>query len=603
MPSSVECRPAFPFTAVVGQSLLKRALLLATIDPKLGGVLISGPRGIAKSTLARGLAALLPEKQSRLITLPLSADESQLVGTLDLEHALHAHEATFRPGLLAKAHRGILYIDEVNLLADHLVDALLDVASSGVNHVERDGISHQHPAEFVLIGTMNPDEGELRPQLSDRFGLSVTLDEQPSIEERMAIVRARRDYESDPLAFEQRYSETTCALRARIIQAQAILAAVELSEPLEWEIAQRCLDAGVEGVRADLAWQRAAIAHAALHERTQATEDDVEAVAPLVLAHRASSTSTPPSTPPQGGQSSAPSGSPLGGGSAASNTSTNTSGDDGSHAAPYRSIRITQSPTLPARSASPQRSPRTLDPVAVRVSRPTRQHRRSSVIKGGHGTRTQQTGHLSASSRIHWPATLTHADNRRGVTRWVYHDAIPQCLELDIILLDTSASTRTRHAFSHALALAEQLATQTRRARGRIALQRFSGNEIEWLASGTRLRHTTLEALRQIVPHGGTPLANALLDARQQITQFQRQMPYAAMHTWLLTDARTRDEITASPWPTPLTVIDTEQGRIKLHRARTLAERLGGDYTTLDDYWQPITARTRPTLSTLGRMS
>lgn len=220
--------PHFPLSAVVGADDLKLALCLTAIDPKIGGVLIEGPRGMAKSTLARGLADLLASGQ--FVTLPLGATEERLVGTLDLDAALGEGRAQFSPGVLAKADGGVLYVDEVNLLPDHLVDVLLDVAASGTNLIERDGISHRHSARFVLIGTMNPEEGELRPQLLDRFGFNVALSGQTLPVERGQIIRRRLDFDSDPEAFCAQWDESQAALRERCTQARARLDAIALDD-------------------------------------------------------------------------------------------------------------------------------------------------------------------------------------------------------------------------------------------------------------------------------------------------------------------------------------------------------------------------------------
>ncbi|MBF0642749.1 ATP-binding protein, partial [Pseudomonas protegens] len=253
--------PHFPLSAVVGAEALKLALCLTAIDPKIGGVLIEGPRGMAKSTLARGLADLLASGQ--FVTLPLGATEERLVGTLDLDAALGQGRAQFSPGVLAKADGGVLYVDEVNLLPDHLVDLLLDVAASGTNLIERDGISHRHSAKFVLIGTMNPEEGELRPQLLDRFGLNVALSGQPAPQERGQIIRRRLDFDSDPQGFCAQWAEPQAALRERCQQARAALASIPLDDQALALITERCFAAAVDGLRADLVWLRAARAHAA----------------------------------------------------------------------------------------------------------------------------------------------------------------------------------------------------------------------------------------------------------------------------------------------------------------------------------------------------
>lgn len=295
-------RPVFPFTALVGQPVLQRALLLAAVDPGLGGVLLTGPRGTAKSTAARALAELLPAlpggAPSPFVTLPLSASLEQLVGTLDLNAALQDNLVRFSPGLLARAHGGVLYIDEVNLLPDALVDALLDAAASGVNTVERDGVSRHHPARFVLIGTMNPEEGELRPQLLDRFGLSVDLDNPPDLDGRVAVLRQRLSFDDDAVQARAQSAEALGALATRIAQARERLPAFAWTEPVLRRAAELAQAARADGVRGDLACLRAARAWAAWHARAEIAPSDVDAVGELALAHRRRPDALASSTPP-----------------------------------------------------------------------------------------------------------------------------------------------------------------------------------------------------------------------------------------------------------------------------------------------------------------
>jgi magnesium chelatase subunit I len=280
-------RTAFPFSALVGQPALQRALLLAAIDPGIGGVLISGPRGTAKSTAARALAALLPTSPpAPFVTLPLAASVEQLVGTLNVEDVLREGRLRLSPGLLARAHHGVLFVDEVNLLPDALVDALLDVAASGVNTVERDGISQQHAARFVLLGTMNPEEGELRPQLLDRFGLSVALANPAVPEQRMAILRARLGFDEHPLAWAEQHAGEQARLAAAVAAARAALPRMAWPDAVLHRAATCALAAGVDGMRADIVMLRAARALAAFEGRAEITPGDVDAVAELALAHR-----------------------------------------------------------------------------------------------------------------------------------------------------------------------------------------------------------------------------------------------------------------------------------------------------------------------------
>ncbi|MEN2469677.1 ATP-binding protein [Burkholderia sp. GS2Y] len=292
-PTLHRARAVFPFAALVAQDALQQALLLAAIDPSLGGVLVSGPRGTAKSTAARGLAELLPEGQ--FVTLPLSASDEQVTGTLDLAHALAENGVRFRPGLLARAHLGVLYVDEVNLLADGLVDTLLDVAASGVNLVERDGVSHAHDARFVLIGTMNPEEGELRPQLLDRFGLMVELENCFDAAQRERIVKARLAFDLDPDAFRARHAAAQRELGDRIHAARARLPMLDFGDVVHAHVSALCIDAAVDGLRADLVMLRAARALAALEQADAVTVSHVTRVAEAVLRHRRHA-GTPPSS-------------------------------------------------------------------------------------------------------------------------------------------------------------------------------------------------------------------------------------------------------------------------------------------------------------------
>ena len=315
-------RSVYPFSAIVGQTALKTSLLVNAIDPRVGGVLIRGHKGTAKSTAVRALRAILPEidvvdgcrfgcdpvmltalcaecrerrmagllprvrRSPRLVDLPVSATEDRLVGTIDLEAALKHGERRFDPGLLADANRGLLYIDEVNLLDDHLVDTLLDVAASGVNVVEREGIRFEHPARFVLVGTMNPEEGELRPQLLDRFGLCVDVEGIADPETRVEILKRRRAFEDDPAGLERDWADEQRHLTERLAAATRALPDVELDDDLLFLIASVCSSMGVDGHRADLVMGRAAAAYAVLDGRREVTAADVRAVAPMVLAHR-----------------------------------------------------------------------------------------------------------------------------------------------------------------------------------------------------------------------------------------------------------------------------------------------------------------------------
>ena len=272
---------AYPFSAVVGQDEAKLALLLCAIQPVIGGVLLRGEKGTAKTTLARGLAALLPG-EAPFVDLPVGATEDRVVGSIDVTAALTGGEVRFSPGLLASAHGGVLYVDEVNLLPDHLVDVLLDVAATGRNRVEREGVSHVHDARFVLVGSMNPEEGELRPQLLDRFGLCVDVSSHGDPEVRTEALAARLAFDADPAGVAARWAAAEAAVHARLAAARPAV----VPPALLGQVAALCASVGAEGLRADLTICRAAAALAGWEGRAEATADDVRRVAPLALAHR-----------------------------------------------------------------------------------------------------------------------------------------------------------------------------------------------------------------------------------------------------------------------------------------------------------------------------
>ena len=311
--------PVYPFVAIVGQHGMKRALILSTIDAKIGGVMIMGHRGTGKSTSVRALASLMPPLdvvadcpfhcapeapaglceqcaigaertvaaiEVPVVDLPLGATEDRVTGTIDIEYALVHGGRRFEPGLLARANRGFLYIDEVNLLEDHLVDLLLDVAASGVNVVEREGISVRHPSRFSLVGSGNPEEGELRPQLLDRFGLHAFIETEHDILQRVEIIRRRMAFDDNPIGFVREWEPETIALRERIAAARVALGHVALPDELLETIAAVSAELGIDGHRGELVMARAARAHAALEGRRVVETADLRVVAPLALRHR-----------------------------------------------------------------------------------------------------------------------------------------------------------------------------------------------------------------------------------------------------------------------------------------------------------------------------
>jgi magnesium chelatase subunit I len=318
-----QSRPIFPFTAIVGQEEMKLSLILNVIDPKIGGVMIMGDRGTGKSTTVRALVDLLPEikvvandpfnsdpndpelmseevrekiqqnqpleittKKISMVDLPLGATEDRVCGTIDIEKALTEGIKAFEPGLLAKANRGILYVDEVNLLDDHLVDVLLDSAASGWNTVEREGISISHPARFILVGSGNPEEGELRPQLLDRFGMHAQIGTVKEPDLRVKIVEQRASFDESPLDFRKNYQDSQDELTNKLSQARLLLKTVEIDYDYRVKISQICSELNVDGLRGDIVTNRASKAIAAFEGRTKVTPQDIFRIIPLCLRHR-----------------------------------------------------------------------------------------------------------------------------------------------------------------------------------------------------------------------------------------------------------------------------------------------------------------------------
>jgi magnesium chelatase subunit I len=300
----------FPFAAIIGQEEMKLALQLNVIDPKIGGVMIMGDRGTGKSTTIRALADLLPDIniiqndpfntdpkdyqqdyevesiQIPMVELPLGATEDRVCGTINLKEILSGGNNTFEPGLLARANRGILYVDEINLLDDHLVDVLLDSAASGWNTVEREGISIKHPAKFILVGSGNPEEGELRPQLLDRFGMHAEIRtiQDPTL--RVRVVEERISFDQNPQNWFEKYQTEQTQIRERIEKAQEMVKTVSISREFQYKISTICSELGIEGLRGDLVSTRAAKAIAAFENRTEVTEDDIRRTLPMCLRHR-----------------------------------------------------------------------------------------------------------------------------------------------------------------------------------------------------------------------------------------------------------------------------------------------------------------------------
>ncbi|WP_253791672.1 magnesium chelatase subunit D family protein [Nocardia amikacinitolerans] len=617
----VDTEAGFPFSAVVGQERLQLALILCAVHPGIGGVLVRGEKGTAKSTVVRALAHLLPPvvdetgaRPARLVELPVGATEDRVVGSLDLERVLRDGEQAFRPGLLAAAHHGVLYVDEVNLLHDHLVDVLLDAAAMGRVHIERDGVSHSHPARFVLVGTMNPEEGELRPQLLDRFGLTVDVAASRDVDVRMAVVRRRLDYEADPAGFAARYAAADREIADRMLTARDRLPEVALDDVELRRIAALCASFDVDGMRADLVVARTATAHAAWRGSDAVTEEDVRIAAELALPHRrrrdpfdepgiseeqldeamkeaaAEADRAEEPTPPT----------EFDGGSDDSEGDRGPEDpDDGPDAPPEGpgggpAPREGRTGTPNPGAAKPPRweVPGVGEGAPGRRSRAQTRHGRvvrstTETTAGLHllGTVFAAAPHQHDRGRVDGPLALA-AEDLRGAYREGREG------NLVVFVVDASGSMAARDRLSAVTGAVVSLLRDAYQRRDKVAVITVRGQDAELVLPPTSSVDIAVRRLAGLRTGGKTPLAAGLLKAREVIQRERVRDPRRRPMLVLLTDGRAtggvdpvpraraaaallaKDAVTAM-------VVDCERGMVRLGLATELAGALRGGYVRL----------------------
>ncbi|BBX87681.1 magnesium chelatase subunit D family protein [Mycolicibacterium aubagnense] len=600
----------YPFSALVGQDRLRLALILCAVRPDIGGVLIRGEKGTAKSTAVRGLAEVLAavDADARLVELPIGATEDRVVGSIDLQKVLRDGEHAFSPGLLARAHGGVLYVDEVNLLHDHLVDVLLDAAAMGRVHIERDGVSHSHEARFMLVGTMNPEEGELRPQLLDRFGLTVDVYASREVDVRVEVIRRRMSYEADPAGFGERYAADDAELAGQIAKARAAVSSVLLPDNELRRIAALCAAFDVDGMRADLVVARTAVAHAAWRGATGAseatgndlvvTEEDIRVAAELALPHRrrrdpfddlgldpgqlddamaqaeAESQSEPEPDPD-----------PPGGG---------VSADSSAEAAPQGNSAATgaSQPSAAKPSAPPSATFRTRALVVPGVGEGAPGRR--SRARNRTGTPISATDDAQAGHGVHVFGTLLAAADRRpqaGRLQLAPADvrhAIREGREgnLVIFVVDASGSMAARDRMSAVSGATLSLLRDAYQRRDKVAVVTFRGAEAKLLLPPTSSVHIASRRLARFDTGGKTPLAQGLLAARDVVLREKARDRARRPLVVVLTDGRA----TGGPDPlgrtrtaagllvaegTAAVVVDCETSYIRLGLAQQLACQLG----------------------------
>ncbi|WP_030347052.1 putative cobaltochelatase [Streptomyces sp. NRRL S-1022] len=640
----------FPFTAVVGQDDLRLALLLNAVSPAVGGVLVRGEKGTAKSTAVRALSALLPavavvpgcrfscdpaapdpgcpdgpheagpgtERPARMVELPVGASEDRLVGALDIERALAEGVKAFEPGLLADAHRGILYVDEVNLLHDHLVDLLLDAAAMGASYVEREGVSVRHAAKFLLVGTMNPEEGELRPQLLDRFGLTVEVAASREPDLRVEVVRRRLAYDDDPAAFAARWAQEEAAVRQRIVAARELLPQVRLGDGALRQIAATCAAFEVDGMRADIVMARTATALAAWAGRTDVLAEDVRQAALLALPHRRrrnpfdapgldedkldetleqSSGGSPdddpdPDGPGGGGGQPAPDSGPRGDGAGDARPEAGEGGQPQPSGAQEQSA---------VRAAEPFRTkvlsvPGIGEGAAGRRSRARTEHGRTTGARRPRGALTKL--HLAAT--VQAAAPHQRARGRSGPGLVIRRDDLRQAARegregnLVLFVVDASGSMAARQRMSAVKGAVLSLLLDAYQRRDKVGLVTFRGSAADVALPPTSSVDAAAARLESLPTGGRTPLAAGLLKAHEVLRVERLRDPARRALLVVVTDGRA----TGGPEPVALAgraarlfaagqvasvVVDCESGPVRLGLAGQLAGELGGTAVTLDE--------------------
>jgi len=591
--------PPYPFSAVVGHDRLRLALVLCAVRPEIGGVLIRGEKGTAKSTAVRALAAVLAtvDPDAHLVELPIGATEDRVVGSLDLQKVLRDGEHAFSPGLLGRAHGGVLYVDEVNLLPDHLVDILLDAAAMGRVHVERDGVSHSHEARFMLVGTMNPEEGELRPQLLDRFGLAVDVAASRDVAVRSAVIRARLAYEADPVGFAAGYRDQDAELAARIGAARRLVGQVSLPDRELHRIAALCAAFDVDGMRADLVVARTAVAHAAWRGDTTVAEEDIRAAAELALPHRrrrdpfddpgidpgqlddalrTAAAETDGESGPDG--DSDPDPEPPGGGASA----------DGPGQSPGTPA---DSPAVPRPAAAPSATFRTRALTVPGLG--TGQSGRRSAAYTSPGAAVRPAGKPGEGHGVHLFATMLAAAERHdrpGPLRPQPADVrravrVGREGNLVIFVVDASGSMAARDRMAAVGGAALSLLMDAYQRRDKVAVITFRAAGARLVLPPTTSAHIAARRLTRFDTGGTTPLAEGLLAARDVVVRERARDRSRRPLVVVLTDGR------ATAGPDPLrrsqiaaarlraegaaaVVVDCETSYVKLGLAAELAGHL-----------------------------